>query len=90
MVEDGRVITAGGVTSGIDFALTLIARDAGERTARAVQLALEYDPAPPFDTGSPDKAGPALVQVYHERAQRLAPSRKADLIAAAERLGFSP
>ncbi len=89
-VIDRNRATGGGVTAGIDFALALIAEIAGPDHARAVQLALEYDPAPPFDTGSPDKAGPALVQVYHERAQRLAPSRKADLIAAAERLGFSP
>lgn len=89
-VIDRNRATGGGVTAGIDFALALIAEIAGPDHARAVQLALEYDPAPPFDAGSPDKAGPALVQVYHERAQRLAPTRKADLIAAAERLGFSP
>lgn len=89
-VIDRNRATGGGVTAGIDFALALIAEIAGPDHARAVQLALEYDPAPPFDAGSPDKAGPALVQVYHERARRLAPSRKADLIAAAERLGFSP
>ncbi len=89
-VIDRNRASGGGVTAGIDFALALIAEIAGPDHARAVQLALEYDPAPPFDAGSPDKAGPALVQVYHERAQRLAPSRKADLIAAAERLGFSP
>ena len=56
--------------------------------ARAVQLGLEYDPAPPFDAGSPDKAGAALVAVYHARADRLAPERKRDLVAAAQRLGF--
>lgn len=89
-VIDRNRATGGGVTAGIDFALALIAEIAGPDHARAVQLALEYDPAPPFEAGSPDKAGPALVQVYHERAQRLAPSRKVDLIAAAERLGFAP
>lgn len=89
-VIDRNRATGGGVTAGIDFALALIAEIAGPDHARAVQLALEYDPAPPFGAGSPDKAGPALVQVYHERANRLAPSRKADLIAAAERLGFVP
>ena len=54
-----------------------------------MQLALEYDPAPPFDAGSPAKAGEALVGVYAERANRLAPTRKADLIASARRLGFA-
>lgn len=52
VVRDGNVITAGGVTSGIDFALELIAAISGEDVARTIQLALEYDPAPPFDGGS--------------------------------------
>lgn len=89
-VIDRNRATGGGVTAGIDFALTLIARIAGDDTARAVQLALEYDPAPPFDSGSPAKAGPALVDVYTARANRLAPTRRTDLIAAAQRLGFQP
>lgn len=89
-VIDRNRATGGGVTAGIDFALTLIARIAGDDTARAVQLALEYDPAPPFDSGSPAKAGPELVGVYTARANRLAPTRRADLIAAAQRLGFQP
>ena len=88
-VFDRNRVTGGGVTAGIDFALALIGRIAGEDHARAVQLALEYDPAPPFDAGSPAKAGPALVEVYRQRAERLAPHRRTDLIAAAERLGFS-
>jgi cyclohexyl-isocyanide hydratase len=57
VVEDGNVITAGGVTAGIEFALTLTARYAGEEAARRVQLALEYDPHPPFDSGTPSAAG---------------------------------
>ena len=89
-VIDRNRATGGGVTAGIDFALALIAEIAGPDHARAVQLALEYDPAPPFDAGSPDKAGAELVQVYTERAERLAPHRRTDLIAAAERLGFTP
>nr|WP_315470460.1 DJ-1/PfpI family protein [uncultured Sphingorhabdus sp.] len=52
VVNDGNVITAGGVTSGIDFALELIAAISGEDIARTIQLALEYDPAPPFGGGS--------------------------------------
>jgi cyclohexyl-isocyanide hydratase len=54
-----NVITAGGVTAGIDFGLSVIAEIAGETTARRVQLGIEYDPAPPFDSGHTDKA-PAL------------------------------
>lgn len=56
VVRDGRFITGGGVTAGIDFGLTLIAEIAGDGVAQAVQLGVEYDPQPPFDSGSPDKA----------------------------------
>src|SRR5437588_3543295 len=56
VVIDGNVITAGGVTSGIDFGLTVIAKIAGESTAKRIQLGMEYDPAPPFDSGHPDRA----------------------------------
>lgn len=88
-VIDRNRATGGGVTAGIDFALALMARIAGDDHARAVQLALEYDPAPPFDCGTPAKAGPALVEVYRQRAARLAPHREAELLAAAARLGFA-
>jgi cyclohexyl-isocyanide hydratase len=56
VVKDENVITGGGVTAGIDFALSVIAEIAGETTARRIQLGIEYDPAPPFDSGNPDKA----------------------------------
>jgi putative intracellular protease/amidase len=56
VVEQGKVITAAGVSAGIDMALTLAARIAGDDVAQAIQLAMEYDPQPPFDSGSPDKA----------------------------------
>ena len=56
VVKDGNVITGGGVTAGIDFALSVIAEIAGEMTARKIQLGIEYDPSPPFDSGHPDKA----------------------------------
>lgn len=77
VVEDGRTITAGGVTAGIDFALTLIAREAGEATARAIQLALEYDPAPPFRAGTPATAEPRTTEflkrtVYDAAAAQMA------------------
>jgi len=62
VVRDGNVITAGGVTSGIDFALRVVAEIAGEDTARAIQLGIEYDPAPPFDCGHPDRAPKALLE----------------------------
>jgi hypothetical protein len=71
VVERGRVITAAGVSSGIDMALVLAERLAGADVAQALQLATEYDPQPPFDAGSPDKAPAhvvALVRaVQHER-----------------------
>ncbi|MGW1681035.1 DJ-1/PfpI family protein [Saccharopolyspora sp. NPDC002376] len=61
VVVDGDVITGAGVSAGIDMALLLAARLWGEDTAKLIQLALEYDPQPPFDAGSPEKAGPELV-----------------------------
>jgi cyclohexyl-isocyanide hydratase len=56
IVKDGNVITAGGVTSGIDFGLRVAAEIAGETVAQAIQLRIEYDPDPPFDSGHPDRA----------------------------------
>lgn len=67
VVEDGKIITAGGVTAGIDFALTLIAREAGQSVAEGVQLALEYDPHPPFAAGNPSAAGPERVEILKKR-----------------------
>ncbi|AIO41675.1 thiJ/PfpI family protein [Burkholderia cenocepacia] len=60
VVRDGNLITGGGVTAGIDFALTIAAELVGDEEAQAIQLQLEYAPAPPFDAGSPDTA-PASV-----------------------------
>ncbi len=57
----GKIITAAGVASGIDMALQLAALITDETTAKAVQLYIEYDPQPPFDCGSPDKAGPEVL-----------------------------
>jgi cyclohexyl-isocyanide hydratase len=56
IVKDGNVITAGGVTSGIDFGLRVAAEIAGETVAQAIQLRIEYDPDPPLDSGHPDRA----------------------------------
>ena len=63
VVVDGKIVTAAGVSAGIDMALTLAALEAGEDFAKAVQLGIEYDPDPPFDAGSPEKAGPELVEL---------------------------
>jgi putative intracellular protease/amidase len=68
VVEQGKVITAAGVSSGIDMALTLAARIAGEDVARTIQLAIEYDPEPPFDSGSIAKAPPEIVALARRRA----------------------
>ena len=62
VVIEGKVITAGGVSAGIDMALTLAAREAGEDEARALQLVIEYDPQPPYDSGSLEKAEPETKQ----------------------------
>jgi transcriptional regulator GlxA family with amidase domain len=72
VVEDGKVLTAAGVSAGIDLALHLAARDAGEEFAQAVQLGLEYDPRPPFDAGSPEKAPAEIVELVRqaERGER--------------------
>jgi len=66
VVVRGKIVTGAGVSAGIDMALTLAAKIAGEAFARALQLALEYDPQPPFDAGSPAKAGPELVKIVAE------------------------
>src|SRR5215467_10896596 len=60
VVKDGNLITAGGVTSGIDFGLSVVAEIADERAARTIQLGIEYDPAPLFDSGHPDRAPAAI------------------------------
>lgn len=62
-VESGKIITAAGVSAGMDMALRLAQLLAGTRTAQAMQLGIEYDPHPPFDTGSPEKAGPELQEL---------------------------
>ena len=61
VVQRGKIITAAGVSSGIDMALNLAAQIAADDVAKSIQLLIEYDPQPPFDAGSPAKAGPAIV-----------------------------
>jgi putative intracellular protease/amidase len=63
VVEQGKVITAAGVSSGIDMGLVLAARIGGPELAQAIQLGIEYDPQPPFDAGSVEKAPPEIVEL---------------------------
>jgi putative intracellular protease/amidase len=72
VVEQGNVITAAGVSAGIDMALTLASRIAGEELARGIQLGIEYDPQPPFESGSVAKALPETVELVRARAAQLA------------------
>ena len=67
IVRDGNVFTAGGVSSGIDFAFSIVAELAGPDVAQAIQLAIEYDPAPPFRAGHPDKASEATTALMVQR-----------------------
>ena len=69
VVPDGKFFTGGGVTAGIDVALTVAAEIAGRATAEAIQLGIEYDPAPPFRSGSPERASPGLLADVLARAE---------------------
>jgi transcriptional regulator GlxA family with amidase domain len=86
VVRDGNVITGGGVTAGIDFALSVVAELAGPETAQEIQLQIEYAPAPPFDAGSPETAPFAIAAHARERIATFAPQRRAAVEAAAARL----
>lgn len=70
VVFDGKIVTAAGVSAGIDMALRLAAQEAGEEFAQAIQLGIEYDPQPPFDCGSPAKAPPAAVELVRRGVLR--------------------
>ena len=69
VVFDGKVVTAAGVSAGIDMGLRLVATIAGDDVAQAIQLGIEYDPQPPFDAGSPDKAPAAIVDFLRESSR---------------------
>ena len=69
VVRQGKIITAAGVSSGIDMALRLVALERGDEMAQAIQLMIEYDPQPPFDAGSPEKAPPAVVERLRSRSR---------------------
>jgi putative intracellular protease/amidase len=71
VVRQGKVITAAGVSSGIDMALELLQLEYGDAMAQAIQLAIEYDPQPPLDAGSPEKAPPEVVETVRSAMSKL-------------------
>ncbi len=83
VVIDGNTITAGGVTAGIDFGLRVVAEIVGEDTARAIQLGMEYDPHPPFNSGTPRSADPELIERTKKRAEARQAERRAQVDKAA-------
>jgi putative intracellular protease/amidase len=86
VVRDGNLITGGGVTAGIDFALTVVAELAGAEMAQAIQLGIEYAPAPPFNAGSPEMASPEILARVREHYAAVLPRRRAAVEAAAARM----
>jgi cyclohexyl-isocyanide hydratase len=87
VVVDGNVVTGAGVTSGIDFALALAAILESEEVAREIQLQIEYDPAPPFNSGSPKTAAPALVERLRARMAPLNEARQVVAARVGKKLG---
>lgn len=87
VVRDRNRFSGGGVTAGIDFGLTLLAEIAGEDQAKSVQLGLEYDPQPPFQAGSPEKAGTERTAKVRLQMEKMIARRQQANAAAAERLG---
>ena len=87
VVRDGNVITGGGVTAGIDMALSVLAQIAGADLAQAVQLAMEYAPDPPFRSGRPEEARPEILASVRARYDRAWPQRFAAAQRAADALG---
>jgi cyclohexyl-isocyanide hydratase len=87
VVVDGNVVTGAGVASGIDFALKLAAILDGEKVAREIQLQIEYDPDPPFDSGSPKTAAAEMVAALKARGAKLAEERRATAARVGKKLG---
>jgi cyclohexyl-isocyanide hydratase len=87
VVIDGNIVTGAGVTSGIDFALTLAAILEGEEVAREIQLGIEYDPEPPFESGSPKTAARELVDRLRARGVQLYEARKTVAARVGKKLG---
>ena len=76
VVTDGKYVTAAGVSSGIDMGLTLAGRMAGDQVAQSIQLMIEYDPQPPYDAGSPDRAPAEIVTALRSRSRFLLSGRR--------------
>jgi cyclohexyl-isocyanide hydratase len=90
VVVDRNRITAGGVTAGIDFGLRIAAELAGEPTARGIQLALQYDPEPPFDSGSPEAADPELVEKMRRAMSQAVADRRVQIEKLPSRAAVVP
>ncbi len=87
VVVDGNIVTGAGVASGIDFALTLAAILENEQVAREIQLQIEYDPAPPFNSGSPKTAPRDLIEKLKARGAQLSEARQAVAVRVGKKLG---
>jgi cyclohexyl-isocyanide hydratase len=87
VVVDGNIVTGAGVTSGIDFALKLAAILDGEQVAREIQLGIEYDPEPPFDSGSPKSAPAEMVETLRKRGTQLYEARRTMAARVGKKLG---
>jgi len=90
VVRDGNVFTGGGVSAGIDFAFSIISELAGPQVAQAIQLAIEYDPAPPFDCGHPTKASEASLPLMIRRNEQFHTALMRHFEASAEAGRGSP
>jgi len=86
VVRDGNIITGGGVTAGIDMALTVMAEIAGDEYAQSVQLSMEYAPEPPFNAGRPELASEPMLAAMRRRYEPILPARDAAVARAAARL----
>jgi cyclohexyl-isocyanide hydratase len=79
VVRDGKFMTGGGVTAGIDFALTMVAELAGRDVAESIQLGIEYAPAPPFESGTPDTARPEILAAVRSKMSATRVQREAQV-----------
>lgn len=86
VVVDGKCITGGGVTAGIDFGLRVAAEVAGESVAKQIQLQIEYDPMPPFESGHPRSADPALVEKLKQFGEAMTNERRTNAALASQKL----
>lgn len=86
VVRDGNLFTGGGVTAGIDFALTMVAELAGPEVAQAIQLQIEYAPAPPFDAGTPESAPAAVLEAARARGAEARAQREHLIARVASRM----